>query len=116
MKIVYQTIDGCTFSEPANAERHEMEVRKHCHMWDGKGEPTDDTLSALILHLVGEGAGELFLKIAAAQGAEDYTSGIEPDISGWLLWDEGYETYRWVDADLIAALARIWLSDEEFSN
>lgn len=112
MKQVWQAIDGALFGDAADAEKHEREIRDRCRMWDGEGNPTDDVMNAIILHLKGEAAGAIFVNIAKAQGAQDYLGGIEEDISGWFMWDESYETYRWVDPDTLAALARIWLSNE----
>ena len=115
MKQTWKTIDGALFGDATDAEKHEREVRDRCRMWDREGTPTDDTSNAFIVHLVGDNAGEVFLNIAKAQEAEYYCEGIEPDISGWFLWDEGYETYRWIDSDTVAALARIWISENYIS-
>lgn len=112
MKKVWQTIDGALFGDATDAEKHEREVRDRCRMWDGEGNPTEDVMNAIILHLKGEMAGAVFIDIAKAQGAQDFLGGIDEDISGWFMWDESREEYILVDTDLLAALARIWLSNE----
>lgn len=112
MKQVWQTIDGALFSDATDAEKHEREVHNRCRMWDGEGDPTEDVMNAIVLHLKGEAAGSIFIDIAKAQGAQNYLGDIEEDTHGWFIWDEGYETYRWIDPDTLTALARIWLSYE----
>ena len=116
MKQVWQTIDGALFGDATDAEKHEREIRDRCRMWEKDGTPTDIALNAFIVHLIGDNAGQIFLDIAKAQDSEDYCEGIEPDISGWFLWDEGYETYRWIDPDTIAALAHLWISETYISD
>ena len=107
MKTVYQTLDGKTFSELADAEQHEAQLLSQVSMWNWDKDRTTDTSMACVLHLTGDNAGAIFRAMQQANPM-DYTLTSEEEIddedNGWFYWDEYSERYRYLDHDIIDVL------------
>lgn len=111
MKQVWQTIDGHLFGDATDAATHEREIKARVRMWNGDGIPTEDVMDAVIVHLIGTNAGQLFINISTAQGAENYLGGIDEEASGWFFWDVGREEYIWWEDELVASIAAVIASE-----
>lgn len=107
MKTVYQTLDGKTFGELADAEQHEAQVLAQVAMWNWDNERTTNTAYARLIHLTGDGAGRVFRSMQIAN-PEEYNpvspEEIDDEDCGWFYWDEYAEKYRYLDQEVIDAI------------
>lgn len=104
MKQVWKTVDGRIFSEAADAEMHEQEIRKQVKMWNWSNKRTDDTAEARIVFLCSEEAAEIWNTMAAENPAEATEREFTEGDSGWYYWDEYSDGYHYIDPELVAAL------------
>ena len=91
---VWETIDGRLFREGADAEAHERWLKERVSMWDENCVFTIDPAHAMVVHLVGEDAADLFFDICKANeclvpSAQEMCSGDE----GWWFWSEIEDRY-----------------------
>ena len=116
MKVIYETIDGRQFSQPADAEQHERKLKAQIKMWDFNGDPTEDCSVARVVYLKGEYAADLF-KQMNEQNPEstpvpdrDISSGDE----GVWYWDTYSEHYVPMDTETMRILLNAFsaISDE----
>ena len=105
---VWQTIDGRLFREGADAEAHEREVAEQVSMWNEYCEPTSNPGDAMVVHLVGDEAADLFFDICRANecmvpDTQEMCSGDE----GWWFWSEIKERYVPLTNEEIARFKRM---------
>lgn len=104
MKTVYQTLDGKTFGELADAQEHESQILEQVAMWDWEKNRTVNTAQARLIHLTGDNAGALLRKMQE-NNPEEYSITPEEEIddedNGWFYYDEYAERYCYLDSELI---------------
>ena len=107
MRTIYETLDGKTFGDIADAEKHERALLEQVQMWDWNKNRTENTAQARLIHLTGDRAGEK-LRDMMEHNPDEYEI-VSPDViddedCGWFYWDEYAETYRYIDSDIIDLL------------
>ena len=110
MKVIYETIDGRQFSQPADAEQHERKLGAQIKMWDFEGHPTQDCAIARVVQLKGEYAADLFKQMneqcpdSVPVPNKDISSGDE----GTWYWETYEERYVPIDMETVKFLSKVF--------
>jgi hypothetical protein len=104
MRTLYETLDGTTFGDITDAEKHERALLEQVQMWDWNKNRTENTAQARLIRLTGEGAGAM-LRAMMANNPDEYETlspdQIDDNDNGWFYWDEYGEQYRYIDSEII---------------
>lgn len=109
MKRVWQTVDGKTFTDQLDAEKHEQDMLRGITMWNFDGERVNECDQAMIVRLVGKNAARNFKLI----NNNDYNSmpvsdkEIGDEDEGIWFWDEYEECYCAIEFKVIKAFSKI---------
>lgn len=99
MELIYRTIDGKEFTDMHEAQHYELHLlHENVVMFDGNGEPTDDTGLAVSVFLRGEHAATAFMNMC-----EDGAPGIGPCDEGIYIWDSVEHQYTYVEIESLKA-------------
>lgn len=107
MQIIYRTLDGKEFILEEEALKHERELFNGIIMLNRNNQVVNKTSEAFLVWLKDENANLAFHAMARMIGDNAVESITEGEDYGLFYWDEGYEEYRWIDADMIDGLIRI---------
>lgn len=107
MQQIWQTLDGETFTDSFEAEKHERQILSQVKMWDWDKESTTDTSRARLVYLSGDKAGAIFAAMIDANDKEYAplnTDQIDTDDTGWFYWDDFEDCYRYIDDSIVNIL------------
>ena len=107
MQIIFRTVDGKDFTSETEARQHEGKLYDGVIMFNRNNERVYQTSHAFLVWLKDENANLAFHAMARGEGDDAVRSIIEGEDYGLFYWDEGYEEYRWIDADMIDGLIKI---------
>lgn len=116
MELIYRAYDGKEFKTAEECIRHENAIREGVKMWDPQGYRTKDVSMAVVISIKDEDSMLAFHQMCydyakethtGEEGAKRLIGGLEPDISGYFMWDEGREEYRWLDEDIILPIVSL---------
>lgn len=107
MELIYRTIDGKEFDNEADAYYHENTIMDNVIMLNRNNEVVESTSNAFLVWLKDVNANLAFHAMAERIGDLDVESITKGEDYGLFYWDEGYECYRWMDADMIDGLIKI---------